>query len=36
MVGTSKVWLRIIGQGEFFWIPKAAVTTAQTPPPCPT
>jgi len=33
-VGGSNVWFRIVGQGEFYWIPKAAVTNSQTPPPC--
>lgn len=33
-VGSSKVWFRIIGQGEFFWIPAAAATASQAPPPC--
>lgn len=33
-VGDSKVWLRIIGQGSFSWIPKAAVSYSATVPPC--
>lgn len=34
LVAGSKVWFRIIGQGEFFWIPAAAASASQAPPPC--
>ena len=34
LVGGSKVWLRIIGQGQFFWIPTSAATYARAPQPC--
>lgn len=36
LVGTSNVWLRLAGQGDAQWMPKAALTYSQTPPPCPT